>query len=103
MTPAVARADVRRTLGGAFRRAMRRARGYRTTCTRNSATRMTCKFTFRSGASDYYGTVTVRYLRGSGNKVYWTDSYVVHWVGAQCSSHSGHRGRCAIHTRRGTW
>ncbi len=103
MTMAAARADVRSTLRGVFHRTMLHGHAYRTACTRTTATRVTCQFSFWSGPSDYYGSVTVYYDRASGNVVYWTDNYTVHWFNDQCYHHSGHRRRCTVHTRRGTW
>ena len=43
------------------------------------------------------------YFFGAGNKVYLSDKYTVHWVNDQCYFHSGHRRRCRVHTKRGSW
>ena len=74
-----------------------------TSCTRKSAVRISCNFSFWSGPNDYWGTVTVHYLFGSNNSLEWTDRYTMRWVNDQCYFHSTHRSRCRITTRSGSW
>lgn len=103
MTMSVARTDVRSTLRGAFHHTMLHSHAYHSACTRKTRARVTCQFSFWAGPNDYYGMVTVYYESVSGNTVYWTDNYTMHWVNDQCYYHSGHRHRCVLHTRRGKW
>jgi hypothetical protein len=94
---------VRLTVAGALGRRARPEHGYKATCSRNSATRISCAVSFWNGPNDYYGSVTVYYVSAAFNQVRWTDTYTLHWVDDQCYYHSGHRQSCTIHTRRGTW
>jgi V8-like Glu-specific endopeptidase len=103
MTATMARSFARRTLSGAVPVAFRQRRSYVPGCLRLSQSRFNCGFRFSTGAEDYYGHVIVFFVGGRGGRTYWTDSYLIHWAGDRCSSHSP-RGRvCAIHTKRGSW
>ena len=103
MTSFDARGLVRTTLAGVFPRGFKRSHQYTVSCARQSAVRFTCGVQFTSGTYDYYGSVTVYYLRGSGNKVYWSDKYGVKWVNDRCYFHSAHRRRCKIQSTKGVF
>jgi hypothetical protein len=103
MTLTEARVDARRTLAGAFGRSFDPRYPYRSSCRRESATRFNCRVTFSSARNDYYGNVTVYLVGGSGGQVRWSDRYAIHWVNDRCYLHSGHRRKCKVHSKRGTW
>jgi hypothetical protein len=103
LSPTTARTDARAVLAGALGNVFDHGHAYKPSCSRASSTRFACAFTFSNGANDYYGDITVYYVNGSGGKIYWTDRYTLHWVNDSCYFHSGHRRRCTIHKRQGTW
>ena len=80
-----------------------RGDAYRTSCSRVSGIKISCQVNFSSGLNDYYGSVTIHYLFGPKAQVEWTDNYVVRSVNERCYFHSGHRTRCRIQTKRGSW
>jgi hypothetical protein len=98
-----ARFYVRQVLAGVFHRVFRRGYSYRVSCSRVSGPRFRCAVTFSSGPNDYYGHVIVFYFLGAGGKVYWSDSYTVRWVNNHCYFYSGHRRRCKVHVKRGSF
>jgi hypothetical protein len=91
------------TVAGVLPRVFHHRYGYKASCSRRSATRISCYVTFWSGPNDYWGTVTAYYLFGTDNSVEWTDIYTTHWVNDRCYYHSNHPSRCRITTRRGSW
>jgi trypsin len=102
MTLAAAGSYVNQTLHGVLGSPFAARQSYKTTCTRNSVSQVTCSFTFTSSSNYYYGHVTVYYIRSAG-QIYWTDSYLIHWVNNYCYFHSGHRSTCQIHTKSGSF
>lgn len=80
-----------------------RRQTYQVSCSRVSASRLSCSITFSSGPNDYYGTVTVFDELGNDGKVYWSDHYTIRWVNDYCYFHSGHSRSCKIKAKRGTF
>lgn len=103
MTTGAARSYTARVLTGILRRAFGRRTHYAVRCARASASRMSCATSFSSGASHYYGNVTVYYAFGPKNVMYWSDRYTMRWVNDYCYFKSGHRGDCRISIRRGIY
>lgn len=103
MTLSAGRFYVRQTVAAVVGGPFRREHAYSTTCWRGSAIRITCSVSFSSGPSDYWGNVTVYFTNGSDGNTYWSDNYSLHRVNDRCYFHSGHRNRCRIYTKRGTW
>jgi hypothetical protein len=103
MTTSAARSHTKQALAGALGRAFARRYGYQPGCRRTSSTRFNCEFMFSSGPNDYYGNVIVYLVSGSGGQVQWTDRYNIYWVNYYCYFHSGHRRRCNIHAKQGTY
>ena len=103
MTVFDGRVHTRQTVAGVLPRAFKHQHAYGTSCTRKSAVRISCKFSFWSGQTDYWGIVTVHDLSGSHNSRGWTDTYTARWVNDRCYYHSNHRARCKVTTRSGSW
>ena len=98
-----AQSFVRTTLNHAFPRSFKHGHAITLKCSRKTAIRFNCTMTYWYGPNDYYGSVSVFYVKMSGGTVYWSDTYAVHWVNDHCYFHSGHPRRCTIHTARGTY
>jgi secreted trypsin-like serine protease len=102
MTFSDARTYTYNTLSDVLPRVFHHRYGYKASCTRRSAVRVSCNFGFRSAPNDYWGTVTSSYLFGANDSLEWVATYTIHWVNDQCY-HSGHRSRCrGCPDRRGT-
>jgi trypsin len=101
LTLAAARGYVRQRLSAVLGSVFRLRRQYNVSCSRDSAIKVACQVSFRSGRSYYHGPVTIRYVLVSG-KVDWTDRYVIHSVNNHCYFQSGHRSSCVTHTRSGS-
>jgi secreted trypsin-like serine protease len=98
-----ARRYVRATVVGVYGANFRNGRNYIVRCARNSAQRFKCQVSWRYGSADYFGAVSVYYVRDSHSVVVWTDQYVVHSVDDHCYFHANHRSRCNVGTKRGSW
>jgi len=96
MTASAAQADARRALTKALGRTFKRAHAYHAGCAKASLTRFTCTVKFRSGANDYWGTVTVY----NTSTTAWNDKYAIHVANDRCR-HSRHRKSCRVRTKRG--
>ena len=103
MSLSAARSYVQQVLAGVLTTRFQQRHAYKTSCSRQTASRLSCGFTFSTGPNDYYGNVVVYYVIGQDNRIYWTDQYLIHWVNDYCYFHSGHRNRCTISTRTGSW
>ena len=103
MTLGSARSYTKQTLTGVLGKTFKHRHQYQPSCARATSTRFGCDFRFWTGPNDYYGKVSVWFVFGSGDSVDWTDHYTIHWVNDHCYYHSGHRRRCKIHTKRGSF
>lgn len=103
MTVSTGRTYTYNTVAGVLPRVFHHRYGYKASCTRRSAVRISCNARFSSGPTDYWGTVTSSYLFGSDNSLEWVATYSMHWVSDQCYFHSSHPSRCRIGTKRGRW
>jgi len=103
MTSDEARSDTRQVLAGVLRHAYARRLQLRISCSRTSAVRFNCGITFSSGPNDYYGNVNVFYTTATATTTYWSDRFTVRRVNDHCYFDSGHRSRCKVESKRGTY
>jgi hypothetical protein len=103
MTVSNGRTYTYNTVAGVLPRVFHHRYGYKASCTRRSAVRISCNVRFSSSPNDYWGTVTSSYLFGSDNSLESASTYTMHWVSDQCYFHSTHPSRCRIRTKRGIW
>ena len=98
LTIGQARHYVALALRGDFRYRYQRGRSKRTRCRQIEREKVKCGVSWFQGPNDYYGTITIYYLRGR-ETLFWSDRYRIHWVNDYCWYRSGHRRLCRIHTR----
>jgi hypothetical protein len=85
-------------LTGALREHFRSPKNTRGECRRRGRSAVRCTLAWVSGADLYGSTITV-YYAARRNAVVWDDHYRIQWVNRHCWLASGHRERCAIHSR----
>ncbi len=78
MTVSTGRTYTYNTVSGVLPRVFHHRYGYKASCTRRSAARISCNVRFSSGPNDYWGTVTSSYRFGSDNSLEWVATYTMH-------------------------
>jgi hypothetical protein len=76
-------------------RGAKKARG---DCRQSGRSAVRCTLAWVSGTDLYNATITV-YYAARRNAVVWDDHYRIQWVDRHCWLASGHRERCAVHSR----
>lgn len=81
-----------------FDRHWLRGRGKRVRCWRVEREKVKCGVSWFQGLNDYWGTITIYYLRGR-ESILWNDRYKIHRVNHYCWVHHRRpRRACAIRT-----
>lgn len=99
MTSTEAKALGRRGLTEDFRAKFKHRHEYRVSCKRIETAKQRCSVSWYDGPNDYYGSITVYYLRENG-ELLWNDRYTINSVNDHCYYHTRYWRSCRVHTRR---